>query len=111
MDDSYDVDLRSSPNTAATATPVLELRDIHKSFGAVKALRGANLSLHKGQVTALVGENGAGKSTMVKTLAGLHQQDRGQVFLDGEEVSFRDPLHAREAGIAVINQEPRCSPI
>jgi rhamnose transport system ATP-binding protein len=110
MDDSYDVDLRSSPNTAATATPVLELRDIHKSFGAVRALRGANLSLHKGQITALVGENGAGKSTMVKTLAGLHQQDRGQVFLDGEEVSFRDPLHAREAGIAVIYQEPTMFP-
>jgi rhamnose transport system ATP-binding protein len=110
MDDSYNVDLRSSPNTATTATPVLELRDIHKSFGAVKALRGANLSLHKGQVTALVGENGAGKSTMVKTLAGLHQQDRGQVFLDGEEVSFRDPLHAREAGIAVIYQEPTMFP-
>jgi rhamnose transport system ATP-binding protein len=110
MDDSYDVDLRSSPNTAPTATPVLELRDIHKSFGAVKALRGANLSLHKGQVTALVGENGAGKSTMVKTLAGLHQQDRGQVFLDGDEVSFRDPLHAREAGIAVIYQEPTMFP-
>jgi rhamnose transport system ATP-binding protein len=110
MDDSYGVDLRSSPNTAATAVPVLELRDIHKSFGAVKALRGANLSLHKGQVTALVGENGAGKSTMVKTLAGLHQQDRGQVFLDGEEVSFRDPLHAREAGIAVIYQEPTMFP-
>jgi rhamnose transport system ATP-binding protein len=110
MDDSYDVDLRSSPNRAATATPVLELRDIHKSFGAVKALRGANLSLHRGQVTALVGENGAGKSTMVKTLAGLHQQDRGQVFLDGEEVSFRDPLQARGAGIAVIYQEPTMFP-
>ncbi|UKA56343.1 sugar ABC transporter ATP-binding protein [Arthrobacter sp. FW305-BF8] len=110
MDDSYGVDLRSSPNAPATAAPVLELRDIHKSFGAVKALRGANLSLHKGQVTALVGENGAGKSTMVKTLAGLHQQDRGQVFLDGEEVSFRDPLHSREAGIAVIYQEPTMFP-
>ncbi|MBT2597083.1 sugar ABC transporter ATP-binding protein [Arthrobacter sp. ISL-72] len=110
MDDTYDVDLQSSPKTAAPGVPVLELRDIHKSFGAVKALQGANLSLHKGQVTALVGENGAGKSTMVKTLAGLHQQDRGQVFLDGEEVSFRDPLHSREAGIAVIYQEPTMFP-
>jgi rhamnose transport system ATP-binding protein len=109
--DDYDVGLEStSPDTTAKSVPVLELRDIHKSFGAVKALQGANLSLHKGQVTALVGENGAGKSTMVKTLAGLHQQDRGQVFLDGEEVSFRDPLHAREAGIAVIYQEPTMFP-
>ncbi|MBT2539000.1 sugar ABC transporter ATP-binding protein [Arthrobacter sp. ISL-69] len=111
MDDteSYDVD-HPGPAAADNLVPVLELRDIHKSFGAVKALQGANLRLHRGQVTALVGENGAGKSTMVKTLAGLHEQDRGQVFLHGEEVSFRDPLHAREAGIAVIYQEPTMFP-
>jgi rhamnose transport system ATP-binding protein len=110
MDDTFDVALRNSRTAAGTGAPVLELQDIHKSFGAVKALKGANLSLHQGQVTALVGENGAGKSTMVKTLAGLHQQDRGQVLLDGKPVSFRDPLHAREAGIAVIYQEPTMFP-
>lgn len=108
MDDTEtrDVDLPSSP----PANPVLEMRNVHKSFGAAKALQGANLSLYSGQVTALVGENGAGKSTMVKTLAGLHQQDSGQVFLDGEEISFRDPLHAKESGIAVIYQEPTMFP-
>lgn len=110
MDDTFDVALHSSRTVADSGAPVLELQDIHKSFGAVKALQGANLSLHRGQVTALVGENGAGKSTMVKTLAGLHQQDRGHVLLDGERVSFRDPLHAREAGIAVIYQEPTMFP-
>lgn len=107
--DTQDVELRH-PAGAENPVPILELRGIHKSFGAVMALQGANLSLLRGQVTALVGENGAGKSTLVKTLAGLHPQDQGQVFLDGEEVSFRDPLHAREAGIAVIYQEPTMFP-
>ncbi|MDR6417063.1 sugar ABC transporter ATP-binding protein [Pseudarthrobacter sulfonivorans] len=106
----HDVDLRSDAAEIVPPVPVLELRGIHKSFGAVKALQGANLSLYRGEVTALVGENGAGKSTMVKTLAGLHQQDRGEVILNGEEISFRDPLHAREAGIAVIYQEPTMFP-
>jgi rhamnose transport system ATP-binding protein len=109
MAEALDADLPSSTRDRASA-PVLELQDIHKSFGAVKALQGASLSLHPGQVTALVGENGAGKSTLVKTLAGLHQQDRGQVLLNGEQVAFRDPLHAREAGIAVIYQEPTMFP-
>ena len=110
MAEAQGATVRSSRSTEVADVPVLELRDIHKSFGAVHALRGASLSLYRGQVTALVGENGAGKSTMVKTLAGLHQQDRGEVLLDGEEVSFRDPLHAREAGIAVIYQEPTMFP-
>ena len=112
MDDTYThgVDLRSSPAAVGDPVPILELRGVHKAFGAVKALRGANLSLLRGQVTALVGENGAGKSTLVKTLAGLYQQDQGHVLLDGQEVSFRDPLHARESGIAVIYQEPTMFP-
>src|SRR6478752_4500504 len=110
MAEAQDATVRSIRGADAAEVPLLELRDIHKSFGAVHALRGASLSLYRGQVTALVGENGAGKSTLVKTLAGLHQQDRGDVLLDGEEVSFRDPLHAREAGIAVIYQEPTMFP-
>jgi rhamnose transport system ATP-binding protein len=110
MAEAQDAKVRSSRSVEEADVPLLELRDIHKSFGAVHALRGASLSLYRGQVTALVGENGAGKSTLVKTLAGLHQQDRGEVLLDGEEVSFRDPLHAREAGIAVIYQEPTMFP-
>jgi ATP-binding cassette subfamily B protein len=93
MDDSYGVDLRSSPNTPAT--PVLELRDIHKSFGAVKALRGANLSLHKGQVTALVGENGAGKTTLVKLLARLYDPSEGRILLDGYDLREYDLTELR----------------
>ena len=90
--------------------PVLELRDIEKSFGAVRALRGAQLALHVGEAHALVGENGAGKSTLVKILAGAHRQDTGDVLLDGRPLELTGPADARGAGIAVIYQEPTLFP-
>ncbi|AXV07794.1 putative L-rhamnose ABC transporter, ATP-binding component [Euzebya pacifica] len=90
--------------------PVLELRDIEKSFGAVRALRDAQLELHAGEAHALVGENGAGKSTLVKILAGAHRQDTGRVLLDGEPLELTGPADARAAGIAVIYQEPTLFP-
>jgi rhamnose transport system ATP-binding protein len=97
---------RSDPGPA----PVLALRDISKSFGAVRALRAVSLELFPGEVHALAGENGAGKSTLIKTLAGVHRPDAGQVFLDGEPVVFHGPADARDAGIAVIYQEPTLFP-
>jgi rhamnose transport system ATP-binding protein len=90
--------------------PILALRGIDKSFGAVAALRNAHLELYAGEAHALVGENGAGKSTMVKILAGVHPPDAGTVLLDGEPVSFAGPADARAAGIAVIYQEPTLFP-
>jgi rhamnose transport system ATP-binding protein len=90
--------------------PVLALRDISKSFGAVRALRNVSLELIPGEVHALAGENGAGKSTLIKTLAGVHRPDAGQVLLDGEPVVFHGPGDARDAGIAVIYQEPTLFP-
>ena len=90
--------------------PVLELRDVDKSFGAVRALQGAHLALHGGEAHALVGENGAGKSTLVKILTGVHTADHGEVRLDGAPVDFASPADARAAGIAVIFQEPTLFP-
>ncbi|MER6982391.1 sugar ABC transporter ATP-binding protein, partial [Streptomyces carpinensis] len=90
--------------------PVLALRDISKSFGAVRALRNVSLELFPGEVHALAGENGAGKSTLIKTLAGVHRPDAGQVLLGGEPVVFHGPGDARDAGIAVIYQEPTLFP-
>ena len=90
--------------------PVVALRDVWKSFGAVAALRGARLSLHAGEAHALVGENGAGKSTLIKVLAGVHRPDRGVLELDGVPVEFKGPQDARTAGIAVIHQEPALFP-
>ncbi|MFG2793650.1 sugar ABC transporter ATP-binding protein [Streptomyces sp. NPDC048419] len=90
--------------------PVLALEDISKSFGAVRALRDVSLELFPGEVHALAGENGAGKSTLIKTLAGVHRPDAGRVLLDGEPVVFHGPGDARDAGIAVIYQEPTLFP-
>ncbi|MFF9765781.1 sugar ABC transporter ATP-binding protein [Streptomyces sp. NPDC014636] len=90
--------------------PVLALKGVSKSFGAVRALRDVSLELLPGEVHALAGENGAGKSTLIKTLAGVHRPDAGRLLLDGEPVVFHGPGDARDAGIAVIYQEPTLFP-
>jgi rhamnose transport system ATP-binding protein len=95
---------------SAPGTPLVELRDATKSYGAVHALRDGNVALRAGEVRALVGENGAGKSTLVKVLGGVVRRDDGQMLVDGEPVDFHSPHDARDAGIAVIYQEPTLFP-
>jgi rhamnose transport system ATP-binding protein len=89
---------------------LVELHDATKSYGAVHALRDGNLALRSGEVRALVGENGAGKSTLVKVLGGVVRRDGGEMRVDGELVDFHSPHDARDAGIAVIYQEPTLFP-
>ncbi|HWG25060.1 sugar ABC transporter ATP-binding protein [Actinospica sp.] len=90
--------------------PVLALEGVSKSFGAVRALRSVSLQLFGGEAHALAGENGAGKSTLIKTLAGVYRPDEGTVLLDGRPVEFAGPADARDAGVAVIYQEPTLFP-
>ncbi|MGI5328022.1 sugar ABC transporter ATP-binding protein [Actinomadura nitritigenes] len=90
--------------------PTLALVNVSKSFGAVRALQGVTLELHAGEVHALAGENGAGKSTVVKTFAGVHRPDAGEVRVDGEPAAFNGPADAQAAGVAVIYQEPTLFP-
>ncbi|MCC8108633.1 MAG: ATP-binding cassette domain-containing protein, partial [Planctomycetes bacterium] len=77
---------------------------ISKRFPGVVALDNVRLSVQPGEVHAVVGENGAGKSTLMKILAGAYEKDGGRLFLDGNEVDIRGPLHAQELGIAIIYQ-------
>ena len=88
------------------SAPILALEHAEKSYGAVRALRDGTLSLRPGEVRGLVGENGAGKSTLVKLLAGVTRLDGGEMRVDGEPADFHSPTAARDAGIAVIYQEP-----
>ena len=85
--------------------PLLEARGIVKSFGKVQALRGANFTVRPNEVVALVGDNGAGKSTLVKTLAGVHQADGGEVLFQGRPVTIGSPLDARALGIETVYQD------
>ena len=89
---------------------VLEITGVSKSFGAVAAVREVSFGLRAGEIHALVGENGAGKSTIVKMLAGVHRPDTGMLTLGGEELILNGPADAQAAGIAVIYQEPTLFP-
>jgi D-xylose transport system ATP-binding protein len=86
-------------------TPVLALKGINKSFGAVQALVDVDFEVHGGEVVALVGDNGAGKSTLVKTIAGIHSPDDGQILFEGREVSIAGPGDAVALGIATVYQD------
>jgi len=92
-------------DTAATDTPLLRLRGIQKSFGAVHVLKGVDLDAHPGQVTALVGDNGAGKSTLIKGIAGIHTFDQGEYLFEGVPVSVTSPKDSSALGIEVVYQD------
>jgi simple sugar transport system ATP-binding protein len=85
--------------------PVLEARDIVKTFGKVEALRGASFTVYPNEVVALVGDNGAGKSTLVKTLVGVHPPDSGEVIFEGRPVQLHTPSDARALGIETVYQD------
>lgn len=84
---------------------ILEMKQIRKSFGGNQVLKDVQFSCEKGTVHVLAGENGAGKSTLLKIIAGIHQADGGNIYLRGEKVIIRNPLHAQELGIAMVFQE------
>jgi rhamnose transport system ATP-binding protein len=90
--------------------PPVALANVSKRFAATQALSDVSMDLLPGEIHGLVGENGAGKSTIVKILAGIHQPDAGNVMLDGQPVLLHGPAHARALGIATVHQEPRLFP-
>lgn len=89
---------------------VLEARNIVKTYGGTRALKGVNFEIRKGTVTTLFGENGAGKSTLMKILSGVEQPTSGEIILDGEAIAFASTTDARDAGISIIHQELSLAP-
>jgi D-xylose transport system ATP-binding protein len=83
----------------------LELRNVSKSFGSVQALTDVDLEVRDGEVMALVGDNGAGKSTLIKSVAGIHPFDSGEIFFDGKPVTIHGPKDAARLGIEVVYQD------
>ena len=97
--------MTSFPLGDAETTPLLALSGISKSFPGVKALAAVDMQLYPGQVTALIGENGAGKSTIVKILTGIYQPDQGEITIAGLPVRFTSADAAARAGVTAIHQE------
>ena len=89
----------------SSGEPLLELRGVHKSFGAVHVLQGVDLTVRPGRVTALVGDNGAGKSTLIKGVAGIHPFDEGDYAFEGNAVHVKSPRDSNALGIEVVYQD------
>ncbi len=92
-------------------TPMLEMRDVTKTFGSVISLFEISTMVRAGQVTCVLGDNGAGKSTLIKMLSGVHQPDHGQLLVDGVPVRFNTPRDALDAGIATVFQDLAMVPL
>jgi ABC-type sugar transport system ATPase subunit len=86
-------------------TPILSLRNCHKRFGAIQALRDISLDAWRGEILALLGDNGAGKSTLVKCISGVHQPDEGEIRINGVPATLSSPAVARRAGIETVYQD------
>ena len=85
--------------------PLIEMNEVGKSYGAIRALRGINLTVNAGEVTCVLGDNGAGKSTLIKIMSGLHPHNEGTLKVDGQEVSFGSPRESLDHGIATVYQD------
>lgn len=85
--------------------PLVQMLEVGKTYGAIRALKGVNLTVNAGEVTCVLGDNGAGKSTLIKIISGLHGHSEGTVTVDGKEVAFKTPREALEHGIATVYQD------
>ena len=91
--------------TSTANTPLIELKNVGKSYGNIIALQGIDLRVGAGEVTCVLGDNGAGKSTLIKIMAGLHQQSAGELLVDDEATTFASPKQAVDQGIATVYQD------
>jgi simple sugar transport system ATP-binding protein len=99
------------PAPDSADVPMLEIRNVTKTFGSVISLADISTTVRSGQVTCVLGDNGAGKSTFIKMLAGVYQPDKGEFLLDGRPVRFTTPRDSLEAGIATVYQDLAMVPL
>lgn len=92
------------------ASPILEMKNVSKAFGATLALDSFSIQMHTGEIHALVGENGAGKSTLIKAMTGIHQPSSGEIWVDGKPRIFRNTQDTQAVGVVAIYQEPMVFP-
>jgi simple sugar transport system ATP-binding protein len=97
--------MEHADTSLAKGEPLVEMDNVGKSYGAIRALRGINLTVNAGEVACVLGDNGAGKSTLIKIIAGLHPHNEGTLRVDGKEVTFSSPRAALEHGIATVYQD------
>ena len=91
--------------------PIVEMKDIEKHFGPVIALNGVSFDIRPGECHCLLGDNGAGKSTFIKTMSGVHKPTRGEILFEGKHMDFASPRDAMEAGIATVYQDLAMIPL
>ena len=93
-----------------TREPILQAKGLVKRYGHVTAIDGADFELYPGEILAVIGDNGAGKSSLIKALSGAVIPDSGEILLDGKPAKFRSPLDARAAGIETVYQDLAVAP-
>src|SRR5690242_20870753 len=100
----------SSSGPKFDQAPVIQAKNLVKRYGRVVAIDGSDLELYPGEILAVIGDNGAGKSSLIKALSGALVPDEGEIFLDGRQVRFRTPMDARAAGIETVYQTLAVAP-
>jgi simple sugar transport system ATP-binding protein len=105
------VEKTSNESESKDRVPLVELKNVGKTYGNITALKDICLRVHAGQVTGILGDNGAGKSTLIKIIAGLHQQSEGELLVDGEPTKFASPAEALGKGIATVYQNLAVVPL
>jgi fructose transport system ATP-binding protein len=96
--------------TTVTVTPVIQAKGLTKRYGRVTAIESGDLELYPGEILAVIGDNGAGKSSLIKALSGALTPDSGEIYLDGKQVHFHNPMEARAAGIETVYQTLAVAP-
>ena len=100
-----DTIIEHADTTLHRGEPLIEMADVGKTYGAIRALRGVDLTVNAGEVACVLGDNGAGKSTLIKIMSGLHPHSEGNLKVDGQETHFSSPREALDRGIATVYQD------